>query len=411
MPVLLTATSQTSEPAVAHRRLARVLYAVLLDPGRKFGSLEEQVFILAREFRDRGGFFLPLFSAAPDPGTLRRYRDLDLEPAFLDLQRFRPGTLLRLAKLVRNHRIEVVHWNLLSPLGNPYLWALSVLKPGVRHYFTDHNSRTSSVTSPPPWPPPLRGEGWVGGWRRNLKRLLLKRYSRVVGVSHFVVDCLQAQRVWPAATCLHHFINTDRFAPDPEVRAKVRKRLGDEDRFVLATVAYLIEAKGIDVAIRALALLPEKVCLWVVGDGEESGRLQALARELGVADRVRMLGLQSFVQPFLQAADACVCPSRWAEAAGLVNLEAQAAGVPMLASDIGGIPEYVADGQSGFLFPVGDHVQLAERVRRLTDDDSELCRTMGQAARSLMERKFSVEARLPDYLALYESSIEAKVGT
>src|SRR5947207_1633538 len=64
-PVLLTATSQTSEPAVEHRPLARVLYAVLLDPSRKFGSLEEQVFILAREFRDRGGFFLPLFSAPP----------------------------------------------------------------------------------------------------------------------------------------------------------------------------------------------------------------------------------------------------------------------------------------------------------------------------------------------------------
>jgi glycosyltransferase involved in cell wall biosynthesis len=237
--------------------------------------------------------------------------------------------------------------------------------------------------------------------------LLLSRYARVIGVTEYVTDCLRRQGVWPEPTPLLHFVNTERFAPDPAVRAAVRQRFGDEDRFVLVTVAYLIAAKGVDVAVRALTALPEGVCLWVVGDGEESASLQALARELGVDDRVRFLGLQRLVQPFLQAADAFVCPSRWAEAAGLVNLEAQATGLPVLASDTGGIPEYVADGRSGFLFPVGDHRRLAELVHRLVDEP-DLCRDMGRAARELVQRNFSVAARLDDYLALYQAPAAAE---
>ena len=82
----------------------------------------------------------------------------------------------------------------------------------------------------------------------------------------------------------------------------------------------------------------------------------------------------------MQAADAFVCPSRWAEAAGLVNIEAQACGLPVLASRIGGIPEYVMDGRTGVLFPPGDAEELAAAVRRLLDDP-ERFREMGREAR------------------------------
>ncbi len=371
------------------KRLQRVLYAIALDPSRKFGSMEEQIYLLAQAFHEHGSLFVPLFSATPDPGTQRRYHDAGLETAFLDLAQFRPAALERLVDLVRRLRIEVVHWNFFSPYVNPYLWSLSVLTPQVRHFFTDHNSRTGPVVPA------------GAGWRGRLKRLFLQRYGRVVGVSDYVVDCMRRQDVWPMLPkSLHYFINTDRFAPDPAVRAELRQRIGDDDGFILVTVAYLIAAKGVDVVLRAVAELPPRVRLWVVGDGPESGTLQALAPDLGVQERVRFLGLQSLVQPFLQAADAFVCPSRWAEAAGLVNLEAQATGLPVLASDVGGIPEYVADGRSGFLFPVGDHARLAKHLRQLVDDP-ERCRTMGGAARERACRDFSVEARLSDFLALY----------
>ena len=378
-------------PAAGLGRLRRVLFAAHLDPSRKFGSLEEQAFLLASAFRERGGLFLPAFLAAPEAVGRARYQAAGLEVAALGLDRFRPRILARLLRLIARHDIEVIDWNFFPPLTNGYVWALSVLAPRLQHYFTDHNSRAAE-DSP--------GRSRLAA----AKRLFLNRYSRVFGVSRFVVDSLREQAVWPVADCRLHFINTDRFAPDPEVRADVRRRLDADGRFVLVTTAYLIKEKGIDVAVRALARLPDSVVLWVVGDGAESAALRALATDLGVQNRVRFLGLQARVEPYMQAADVFVCPSRWAEAAGLVNIEAQACGLPVLASRIGGIPEYVIDGRTGVLFAAGDHEELADAVRRLLDSPDRF-RAMGREARELAVGQFSVAARLEDYLNLYRSSM------
>ena len=169
---------------------------------------------------------------------------------------------------------------------------------------------------------------------------------------------------------------------------------------VVLAVANLILEKGIDVALRALTLAPPGATLWVVGTGTEARKLQALSQELGVADRVTFFGQQVHVQPFMQAADCLVCPSRWAEAAGLVNLEALSTGLPVLASRIGGIPEYVEDGETGLLFAPGDHAALGALIGRLHDHPLE-CRQLGANARANACERFSVGSKINDYLDLY----------
>src|SRR5262249_4604119 len=149
--------------------------------------------------------------------------------------------------------------------------------------------------------------------------------------------------------------------------------------------------------------LPPEVRLWVVGSGPEEAALKTLAERLGVADRARFLGLRTEVQPFLQAADCFVCPSRWAEAAGLVNLEAQACGLPVLYSDVGGIGVYVADGVTGLSFRSEDAHGLADAVRRLRADDA-LYRRLGAQARQWTVERFSLDARLEGVLDLYRVS-------
>jgi glycosyltransferase involved in cell wall biosynthesis len=170
--------------------------------------------------------------------------------------------------------------NFTHPTRNPYLWLLSLLAPGVAHYLTDHISR--------PWPLPRPGSWLV----RAGKRLLLRRYRRIVCVSSFVRDCLSDGRPWPAVEPCLHFINTDRFRPDPEVRAFVRRQLGSGDDFVALAVGYLIPVKGIDVACRALTRV-DRMTLWVAGAGPEEGRLRDLCGALGVTERVLFLGEQA----------------------------------------------------------------------------------------------------------------------
>ena len=374
--------------AVCQASLPRVLYVVNMHPAQKFGSMEEQIVFLGRAFHQQGSRFVPLFTHADRPGFTETWDAQGVHAHCLDLLHFRLRTLLDFWQMVRNQGIDLVHWNLTNPLANPYLWALSVLSPGVQHIYTDHNSREDLSYRGPT------------GWKAVCKRLLLKRYRQVWCVSNYVQNCLTEQGTWSNLHCCRHFINTDRFRPDPAVRAEMRGQHGVEGRFVVTAVAQLISAKGVDLAIRALAELPENAVLWIVGTGSQADELKGLVSALALESRVKFWGLQRHVEPFLQAADCFVLPSRWQEAAGLVILEAQAVGLPVVASRIGGIPEYIAEGRSGLLFTPGDAGDLANKLRVLCNDAEE-CSRMGREARLLALEQFSVTSRLPELLSLY----------
>ena len=180
--------------------LPHVLNVLVLDPAQKFGSLEEQVCVLAQQFRAEGSLFLPLLRAPrteqdrPIGGTRSGCPVPGPDP-------FPLVATLGVGGLLKRHRIRVIHWNFTQPLTNKYVWALTLLTPWVQHYFTDHNSRYL------PAPGPVRGVMCL------VKRLLFRRYRKVVGVSRYVLECLQAQGIWTNLTYYLHFINTERSAP------------------------------------------------------------------------------------------------------------------------------------------------------------------------------------------------------
>ena len=214
---------------------------------------------------------------------------------------------------------------------------------------------------------------------------------------------------WIRSQRIHHFVNTDRFRPDSAVRRDVRQALGVNDEFVVIAVAYLIKDKGIDVAVRAIAALPERVMLWVVGDGPELGNLQTLARSLGLgATPPASWASSARWSHLLQGADCFVCPSLWAEAAGLVNLEAMACGLPVVASRIGGIPELVRDEETGLLFTPGDHDELAQRLLDLLQDE-QFRGVLGQRARSSTLDSLSIQSQIDGYLRLYRTEQKSSV--
>jgi glycosyltransferase involved in cell wall biosynthesis len=372
------------------RALPRVLYAIALDPTLKFGSLEEQIISLARAFELHGSLFYPLFICSEGALEGTAFQKAGVEAECMDLGSFTWKRLARVSQLITQRQITVVHWNFTEMLRNSYLWWLTLLHPNVRHWYTDHVSRTSEIRQVPRGPTKL------------LKRLLLRRYDKVLCVSEFVLNDLRSRQICSNLILSRHFINTDRFRPDKVVRGELRKQLHAESCFVLLTVAHLIKAKGIEVLMRALAELPESVVLWIVGDGAESERLHQLRDELHLTSRVHFHGLQKDVAPFMQAADCFVCPSLWAEAAGLVNLEASASGLPVIASRIGGIPEYVENGRTGFLFPPGDYQELARCVQSLKED-SALYQNISAEARAWAIEKFSADSGVREYLDLYRA--------
>ena len=160
------------------------------------------------------------------------------------------------------------------------------------------------------------------GWKKALKRLLLTRAIAKSGAS--ANSCSTAWRpkeLGPICAAARTSSTRNGFAPIPRPRRAVRREYNVGERFIVTVIAQLIPAKAIDIALRALTMLPDHVVLWIVGTGEQAEELKALTRQLGIDKRVTFWGLQRNVEPFLQAADCFVLPSRWQEAAGLVILE------------------------------------------------------------------------------------------
>ncbi len=153
-----------------------------------------------------------------------------------------------------------------------------------------------------------------------------------------------------------HYTGLDRDRFRPLGHTQLRSQLGQQLGFempahapLLACVGALIERKGQDIAIKALSSLPE-ARLVLVGKGDDQGRLESLARDLGVADRVHFAGsVDHDVMPLiLSAADATVLPTM---SEGLANawVESIACGTPVITTDVGGARELIHNDIAGRL--------------------------------------------------------------
>ncbi|MBS2029677.1 MAG: glycosyltransferase [Deltaproteobacteria bacterium] len=161
----------------------------------------------------------------------------------------------------------------------------------------------------------------------------------------------------------------------PAVVADPSARLRPDAPFVIAAAGALEPAKGFDVLLHALVDLPGTTLL-LAGEGDDRAELEALAKKLGISQRVRFLGWLSGLSGLLGAADAFVMSSR-SEGMPMALIEAMSAGVPVVATRVGGIPEVVDDGQDGLLVPAEDASALANAIRRIADDRS-LGRELGK---------------------------------
>ncbi|MCC6383130.1 MAG: glycosyltransferase [Dehalococcoidia bacterium] len=166
----------------------------------------------------------------------------------------------------------------------------------------------------------------------------------------------------------------------PVARPLARAMLGvDADERLILQLGRIVPRKGVDTVIRGFARMlerdPAPARLLIVGgesdepDPErtpEIGRLQALAREVGVADRVTFVGRRDrdALKYYYSAADVFVTMP-WYEPFGITPLEAMACGTPVLGANVGGIKFTVRDGETGYLVPPLDHEALAERLIHL----------------------------------------------
>jgi len=170
-----------------------------------------------------------------------------------------------------------------------------------------------------------------------------------------------------------------------EERQKIRKEFGyEEEDVVVITASRLVTKNGVDLLIRALPDLPEKVKLLVAGVGDLEGDLRALAKDLSVESRVQFAGLidHDLLPSLLAASDVFCRPSR-SEGMGNVFVEAMAAGLPTVGTSVGGIVDIIQDGKNGLLIEPESPEAIAEAVRKIMGDETFRGRLVGNASESV----------------------------
>lgn len=255
------------------------------------------------------------------------------------------------------------------------------------------------------------------GFYDALLRQALHQADRITGNSRYVLD--QARQLGAdrhKCVLVAKRVDTERFSP--QVRADhVQERLHAGGRPIILSVRHLTPKNGLEHLIRAARLLADKVpdvLVVICGKGREpyQERLNALVRDLGLQDHVRLTGLipRDEIPAYFAACRVSVIPSVM-EAAGNVILESMACAKPVVGSRVGGIPEYIEDGVSGFLVEPGNPAALAERILRLLEDET-LAQRMGRAARARVETHCRFDSMIEQIEGLYRelATLPARAG-
>ena len=202
------------------------------------------------------------------------------------------------------------------------------------------------------------------------------------------------------------------FVPDPiaistETLITLRQDWSiPNDAWVLFTLGRLIDIKGFDDLLEALAILPSEidgrpVIVLIAGTGPLDAKLKALTAQLGLESRIRWLGWQDPPDAFYALADVFVCPSR-VETLGNVILEAWNYGLPVVSTQTPGPLELIEEGRTGLLTPIGEANRMAARLKEMLTATTTQRNAMGEAGKAYLNAHFGKSAIVNAYLSLYD---------
>lgn len=240
-------------------------------------------------------------------------------------------------------------------------------------------------------------------------RFLHRPFDKIHAISSHLRDRAIRFGASPESiTLVPNGVDLDRFDrqrfDESELR-RLRSQLGVEGKRVIVSVSRLALKNGLDTLVRALPLITAKdpgVALVLVGDGEDREKLDVLAREVGVRDRLVFAGpvAPNDIARYLAMADVFSRPSI-SEGLGTAFLEAMACRLPVVASAVGGISDFLEDGNNGLVCEVGSEQSVARAISRILKDPA-LARRLADAGRKLVASDYHWE-RVADQIGeLYD---------
>lgn len=239
-------------------------------------------------------------------------------------------------------------------------------------------------------------DGIAAAWRRKSSFEVYERANKVICISDKVRRILiEGSRTDVSAEVIYNGTDPEFFAPD----------ITPPGPPTLLIVGTLLAGKGQELVLKAMGRLspeyPDLQCQ-IIGEGADRSRFAALAKQLGLEERVHFLGRRSrsAVAQAMRNCTVFVLPSRF-EGLGCVYLEAMACGKPTIGCYGQGIEEIIQDGVNGALIPVDGLDHLTEKLRTLLSD-ADLRARMGEAARETILDRLTLSHQAQSLIKVYE---------
>ncbi len=297
----------------------------------------------------------------------------------------------RLAQVIRDERVDIVHARSRAPA-----WSASIAarRSGVRFLTTYHGAYNEDV------------------WFKRRYNAVMASGDLVIAISRFIAGLIvERHRVDPAKIrTIHRGVDPAIFDPDTVTPPRIMRlsrawRLEDGQPVVLLP-GRITRWKGQTVLIEALSRMTNTdVCAVLVGDDQGRSKyvaeLTALAEQLGVANRVRIVGHCDDMPAALRLADVVVNCSTDPEAFGRVVIEAQSMAGLVIATDHGGAVETIEHDVTGWRVTPGDADELAAGLDYVLGLSDEARAEIGQAARLSVKANYTVAAMQAATLDVY----------
>ncbi len=348
------------------------------------------------------GHAVHIVSYAP-PFRLRAfYQNIfihEIEVASYPLFKYPPYALAlatKLVELVERYDLEIIHAHYAIPhAASAYLAQQIVGAQKVKTITTLHGTDITLV-------------GADQSFHRVIK-FAIESSDGVTAVSEYLKQrTIREFDIRRDIRVIYNFVDPSRSTPERDDCTKAAYAPHGEKILMHASNFRPVKRVGDVVRVfeRVKARMPAKLIL--IGDGPEKLFIQQLVRELKLGDDVYFLGAQDYTEPLFFCADLFLLPSEQ-ESFGLTALEAMACRVPVIGTATGGLPEVVADGETGYLLPIGDITQMADRALSLLTDPERLER-FGTEARRRAERLFPADRIIQQYEKYYEEILGAPGG-
>jgi sugar transferase (PEP-CTERM/EpsH1 system associated) len=258
----------------------------------------------------------------------------------------------------------------------------------------------------------LDGSNRKDQWIRRLYQPFVSRYIALSrDLDGYLVDKvgIPARKI----SQIYNGVDAVRFHPRGEAHAIPGCPFRQPEHWLVGTVGRMQAVKDQTLLarafIRALELAPElkpRLRLVMVGDGPLRAEAQGLLAAAGVTDLAWLPGERSDVPEILRGLDGFVLPSL-AEGISNTILEAMASGLPVIATAVGGNVELVEAERTGALVPAGDSEAMAEAIVAYASDPART-EAHGNAGRAEVERRFSMEAMVRNYMGVYDAVLRRR---